>query len=360
MRRWTFSLLVAASGIAGCGDVTGAGSRLTITPAATMLAVGDTLRLGVSRSVGAAGRWQVSDSAAASIDASGVLRALDTGRVDVRLVVGDDTARSVVEIAPAVLVGAGDIATCANDWDERTAQLLAVTGGVVFTAGDNAYQDGTAAEFSSCYHPSWGREVARTRPSPGNHDYHTPDAAGYFAYFGDRAGPPGVGYYAYDLGPWRVYSLNSNREVHPGSPQDAWLRADLGANPRRCILAYWHHPVFSSGREGSDPRMRYLLDVLYASGVDVIIAGHDHHYERFAPQDPAGVADPVTGVRQFVVGTGGAHLFALGATAVPNSQARDDRSHGVLRLALYADRYRWQFVRTGAEVADSGATACSP
>ncbi|MBI4477196.1 MAG: metallophosphoesterase, partial [Acidobacteria bacterium] len=208
-----------------------------------------------------------------------------------------------------VFVGAGDIAQCdAASRPHLTAALLDGIPGTVFTAGDNAYPDGSTRAFMTCYEPTWGRHKARTRPSPGNHDYDTPGAAPYFAYFGSNAGPPGLGYYSFTLGSWHIISLNSEISAFPGSAQMDWLRNDLAMNPTRCALAYFHTPVFSSGLHGDNPHMQAVWRVLYATGVDVIVNGHDHNYERFAPMDPDGERDLVSGIRQFVVGTGGGPL----------------------------------------------------
>ena len=268
------------------------------------------------------------------------------------------------EIPPAaVLVGAGDIAVCGSSADEGSAALLDGIAGTVFTLGDNVYQDGTAADFANCYEVSWGRHKHRTAPAPGNHDYNTPRAAPYFAYFGAAAGDPSRGYYSYDLGAWHVIVINSNcREVggcHAGSPQEQWLRADLAANPTACTLAYWHHPRFSSGPHGSDERLGPFWEALYEFGVDVVLSGHDHLYERFAPQDPGGVADPVRGIRQFTVGTGGAGLYGL-KQVIANSEVRNDDTHGVLKLTLHPTGYDWEFVPVaGMTFSDTGSASCS-
>lgn len=255
--------------------------------------------------------------------------------------------------APVVLVGAGDIASCSSEGDEATAAVLDTIGGIVFTTGDNAYGDGTPKEFAECYHPSWGRHRDRTYPAPGNHDYETPGASGYFEYFGARAGGPG-GYYAYDAGTWRVYSLNS--EVLDDE-QLAWLRADLAAHPRACVMAYWHAPLFSSGRHGDEPDVRPLWEALEAEGADVVVTGHDHSYERFAPQTAAGAASAL-GIRQFVVGTGGANLRPF-ESVQPNSEARNASTHGVLKLTLAPGDYSWEFVpAAGGSFRDSGSDAC--
>jgi acid phosphatase type 7 len=269
-----------------------------------------------------------------------------------------------------VFVGAGDIASCASSGDEATAKLLDGIPGTVYTLGDNAYDSGTSAEFRDCYDPSWGRHKARTRPSVGNHEYQTAGASGYFRYFEDAASPtePGCrvnckGYYSYDLGAWHIIALNSMCENVGGcgasSPMVTWLKGDLSANPSSCTLAYWHHPVFSSGSEhGNNPKMIPSWDALNAAGADVVLSGHDHDYERFAPQTSSGVADPVGGIREFVVGTGGRSLRAFG-TIRANSEVRNFDSYGVLKLTLHSSGYDWQFVpEAGKTFSDSGSGNC--
>ncbi len=259
-----------------------------------------------------------------------------------------------------VLVGAGDIADCATLGDEATARLLDRTAGTVYTVGDHAYFDGTAEEFANCYDPYWGRHKARTRPTPGNHDYHTAGAAGYFGYFGANAGYRSKGYYAYSRGTWRIYALNSNclqiGGCGAGSPQEQWLRADLAANPRRCVLAYLHHPRFSS--RYNYPSVQPLLQALYEYGADVALAGHEHHYERLKPLTPSGVVDYTRGIRQFVVGTGGRDFFPL-RTIHPASETRNNHTFGVLKLTLHPRSYTWQFVPVaGKTYTDSGVSNC--
>jgi hypothetical protein len=258
-----------------------------------------------------------------------------------------------------VLVGAGDIAHCSSEGDEATANLLDNIPGTVFTTGDNVYPDGTPEQFANCYEPSWGRHKERTRPSPGNHDYHTVDASGYFAYFGSAAGELGKGYYSYDLGDWHIIALNSNIPVDPGSAQEQWLREDLAAHTVACTLAYWHHPRFSSGTvHGSDRRMQPLWQALYDFGADVVLAGHEHNYERFAPQDPQGVADPTRGIRQFVVGTGGRSHYSFGPP-IANSEVRNGDTHGLLKLTLHSDNYSWEFIPVvGQTFSDSESAPC--
>jgi len=255
--------------------------------------------------------------------------------------------------AAAALIGAGDIGRCDSSRDDATARLVDRMIGRVFTLGDNAYPSGSPKQFEDCYAPSWGRFLGRTRPSPGNHDYATADAAGYFGYFGSRAGPAERGYYAYDHGAWRIYSLNSERI---GDEQLAWLEADLEANPRRCSLAYWHRPLFSSGLHGNDPSVRPFWKLLYAAGAEIVLNGHDHDYERFARQRPNGTRYWL-GIQQFVVGTGGAGLRAF-ADIQPHSIERQASAHGVLKLRLRDGGYGWRFVSVGGRYLDTGSSPC--
>lgn len=262
----------------------------------------------------------------------------------------------------AVLAGAGDIADCRRRAGaQATAALLAAIPGTVFTVGDHAYPDGTARQFAECYEPTWGRHKARTRPAAGNHDYHSSGAAPYFAYFGAAAGEPGKGYYSYDLGAWHVVVLNSNcAEVgcEAGSAQESWLRADLAASKASCALAYWHHPRYSSGPHGGREGLSALWRALYEAGVELAISGHDHDYERFAPQDADGRLDREQGVRQFVVGTGGKSSYRFPGVQ-PNSEVRATDLFGVLKLTLSPDRYDWEFIPVpGHSFTDSGREAC--
>jgi hypothetical protein len=262
------------------------------------------------------------------------------------------------------LVGAGDIANCGRSTDELTANLLDTIPGTVFAAGDNAYQDGTATEYANCYHPSWGRHKDRTRPVPGNHEYHTADASGYFDYFngvGKNDGPAGErgrGYYSFDLGPWHVVALNSEVGVNASSEQIAWLKADLAASTKQCTIAYWHRPRFSSGHHGSSTSMQYLWQALYDAGAEIVVVGHDHHYERFAPQTAAGVADPERGIRQFLVGTGGSGLYTIN-TPIANSEVQSGTAYGVIKFTLSPGSYTWQFISAaGSTFTDSGSGTC--
>jgi acid phosphatase type 7 len=264
--------------------------------------------------------------------------------------------------ADAVLVGAGDIADCGSDGDEATAKLLDGLDGTVFTLGDNAYELGTSSEFRRCYDPSWGRQLDRTRPVAGNHDYLTKNAAGYFGYYGAAAGDPMTGWYAYDIGAWRVYVLNSNCALvggcKVGSAQEQWLRGDLAANPRECVLAMWHHPRFSSGMHGNDAITGDLWTDLYDAGAELVLNGHDHDYERFGPQTPGGRADPARGIVEMVVGTGGRSHYAF-ETIRANSLVRDDTTYGVLRLVLSSGGWSFEFLPVpGGTFTDSGSAAC--
>jgi hypothetical protein len=263
------------------------------------------------------------------------------------------TGMTITSSDEPILVGAGDISECDNDNDELTAQLLDVIPGTVFTTGDNAYRNGTIRDYNKCYAPTWGRHKERTKPVPGNHEYHTDEAAGYFEYFNNIPE-----YYAYDLGNWRVYALNSEIDVSENSAQVLWLQADLAANPRQCVLAYWHQPRWSSGSQhGSDDDYQALWQVLYEAGAELVINGHEHNYERFAEMNVAGEAVS-PGLREFVVGTGGGGLYDF-ASPLPASEVRNDSTFGVLKLTLGVDRYAWEFVPiAGSTFTDSGSTNC--
>jgi hypothetical protein len=233
----------------------------------------------------------------------------------------------------------------------------------VLALGDTVYENGTPTEYTNCYQPSWGQYKSRTHPVIGNHEYGTANASGYFGYFGGVAGTPGQGYYSYDYGEWHVVVLNSMCAnvggCGVGSAQYNWLVSDLAANDEQCTMALWHHPRFSSGFEhGSDPVTQPLYQALYNANADLILTGHDHSYERFAPQTAAGVADPVRGIRQFVVGTGGRSHYPLG-TLKANSEVFNGDTYGVLKLQLKPTGYDWQFVpEAGKTFTDSGSDAC--
>lgn len=263
-----------------------------------------------------------------------------------------------------VLVGAGDIADCTTlSGAAKTSALLDRIPGTVFTLGDNAYDSGTPRQFADCYGPTWGRHRDRTRPVLGNHDYRTAFAAGYFDYFGAAAGDRTKGYYSYDVGTWHVVVVNSNCAqvggCKKGSPQVEWLREDLAAHPAPCTLAMWHHPRFSSGREhGDDPAMRDIWQVLYDARAELVLSGHDHDYERFAPMDAAGRVDRERGVRQIVAGTGGRELYPWAATRA-GSEVKNNETFGVLKLTLHPGSYDWEFIPVeGGTFLDSGSEKC--
>ena len=243
-----------------------------------------------------------------------------------------------------MLVGAGDIAGCGPELAdaEATARLLDSISGTIFTAGDNTQTAGTAQEFRDCYSPTWGRHKDRIRPAPGNHDWQTAGGAAYFDYFGSAAGPAGLGYYSYDLGAWHVISLNGNVSMKAGSAQANWLRQDLEASQARCTLAYWHQPLFTSSVHGYDATSLNAWQLLYDYGAEIVLNGHDHIFERFAPQDPSGRRDDAHGIRQFTVGTGGYGLYPV-VRLQPNSEVQG-MAHGVLKLTLRGDSYDWQFI----------------
>ncbi|HXM94935.1 MAG TPA: metallophosphoesterase [Candidatus Dormibacteraeota bacterium] len=267
-----------------------------------------------------------------------------------------------------VLVGAGDIAGCRDLLGaEATAKLIEQIPGTVFAAGDLAYERGTAAEFTNCYEPTWGRFKERTKPALGNHEYGEQGAAPYFKYWGDQAGPVGKGYYSYELGVWHIVVLNTNCDAPNlggcavGSAQETWLKQDLAEHANDCILAYGHHALFSSGifrRHAIHPELKPLWMDLYAAHADLVLAGHEHSYERFAPQDPNGNADPEHGIREIVAGTGGRSLDLLGF-ATPNSEVRNWDSFGVLKLTLAPGKYTWEFIPAkGWTFQDSGTGVC--
>ncbi len=252
-----------------------------------------------------------------------------------------------------VFVGAGDITSCSQNNDEATAKLLDNIPGTVFTAGDNTYPDGTYDQYVNCYGPTWGRHKDRTKPVPGNHEYNIAGAPGYFQYFNN---PPA--YYAYALGSWRIYALNSEIDVSTTGPQATWLQNDLAAHPSLCVLAYWHKPRWSSGSvHGSNSNMQALWQILYNAKAELVINGHDHEYERFAEMNASGSAIS-PGLREVVVGTGGEGLYSFG-TILSASQVRNSSTHGVLKLILHSTSYNWNFVPiAGQSFTDSGSTNC--
>jgi hypothetical protein len=267
-----------------------------------------------------------------------------------------------------VVVAAGDIACDPNDQaflggkgtalvckQSVTAALLeAIQPDAVLTLGDLQYENGTATAFAASYDRSWGRWKTKTKPAPGTHEFNTTGGAGYFAYWGTAAGAAGKGWYSFDVGAWHVVALNSNCTIigcDATSDQGRWLQDDLAAHPAACTLAYWHHPRYSSGLHGDDVRTEPFWQLLTAAHADLVLVGHDHDYERFAPQ---------RGIRQITAGTGGRSLYIFRATADPNSEVRNATTFGVLQLTLHPTSYDWRFVpEPGQAFTDSGSTACS-
>lgn len=270
------------------------------------------------------------------------------------------------EAGQFVMVGAGDIAACDSDGDEATAALIdevvaVAEQTIVFTSGDNAYDEGSAANFADCYDPYWGRHKAITRPVPGAREYRTPGASAYFEYFGEAAGVAGEGWYSYDFGAWHVIALNSNCDELGGcgldSPQGQWLQEDVESSNTRCTIAYWHDPTFSSTVDGGHPDLQEFYGFLFDSDVEIVVNGDDHFYERFLPQDQFN-EEFDEGLRQFTVGTGGRSLSQFGLPA-PHSAVRFNEAFGVLILTLNPNGYVWEF-RTveGALFSDRGFDTC--
>ena len=346
---------------------------ITVSPATATISVNGSVQLTATVSPPKAATsvaWSTSNAAVATVSPSGLVNGVSAGTATISASAGGVTGTSSITVTSAppptdpVLVGAGDIASCSSTGDEATATLLDNIAGTVITLGDNVYDSGTATEYINCYGPSWGRHKARTRPTPGNHEYNTANATGYYGYFGALAGDPSKGYYSYDLGNWHIIVLNSNSDCSTiscaaGSAQEQWLRADLAAHQTVCTLAYWHHPRFNSGAShGNDVNVAPFWNALYDFNADVIVNGHEHVYERFAPQSPSAVADGARGIRQFTVGTGGRSHYTFG-TIQPNSEVRNGSTYGVLKLTLHATSYDWQFVPVaGATFTDSGTGSC--
>jgi hypothetical protein len=277
----------------------------------------------------------------------------------------------------AVMIGVGDIARCDGNGDELTARIvdsilkadsIAKVPDVVFTLGDNAYTSGSTSQWTNCFTPSWGDKTKRImrniRPSPGNHEYYTTGADPYYKYFGDRTGPPGKGYYSYDIGDWHAVVINSEIAVNEGftlkeqQDQVDWLIKDLKANSKACTVAYWHHPRFSSGSHGTDVKLQPIWQALHDNNADLVLTGHDHHYERFLPMTATGVVDTVKGIASFVIGTGGADLRGLRRPLAANSAARIEGHYGVLLLTLGSKEWRSAFISTNGLIWDPSGGKC--
>jgi len=286
-------------------------------------------------------------------------------------------AAEVALSGASVMIGAGDIANCGSQLSFGTARLvdsvlradsIAGVNNAVFTLGDNAYASGSAVQFSTCFAKGWGdttkRIMAKLRPTPGNHDYYTRDASAYYAYFGAAAGTAGQGYYSYAVGTWHVIVINSEFIVNSGFPESVrkaqmdWVANELKTNKALCTIAYWHHPRFSSGWHGNNAKLQPLWQLLYDHNVDLVLAGHDHQYERFRPMTPAGAVDTVKGMTSIVAGTGGAELRGFSNNIHPNSAYRIEGRAGVLLLTLGAAEYRSAFLEVGGRVWDQSGAKC--
>ena len=315
------------------------------------------------------------------LSAAGVLAALLVvdcfPPVEVTPPPADAPAEIVALSGASVLIGAGDIAVCGTNYDEATAAIIdSVTSAdsvakvqdAVFTAGDNWYPNGAQAYYDSCWKPSWGdttkRIMRELRPSIGNHDLDNGFGEAYYNNFGKSAGEKGKGYYAYDLGEWKIIALNSEMVVNPAfsvdsrRAQEEWLKKELDGNTKKCTIAYFHRPRFSSGGHAGDLRMAAFWNILYEKNVDLVLSGHDHHYERFEPQTPAGLRDTVRGIVEILVGTGGAGLTGIRVPVAPNSARRIQGHHGVLKLTLGAGEFQSAFLDTQGRIWDRSSGKC--
>jgi len=343
-------------------------NSVTVTPPSATIQAGNTVQLTATSKPASSPTftWASSNQSVATVSQTGLVTGVAAGTAVVSATASGKSGSSVITVtAPpppgsVIMIGAGDISDCNNNNDEATAQILdANTTGTVFLLGDNVYENGTTTEYNNCYDPTWGRHKSRTKPSAGNHEYNTPNATGYYGYFGAAAGDPAKGYYSYDVGDWHVVVLNSNIARDAASAQIAWLDADLTANTKSCTMAYWHHPRFSSGSShGNDVSVQPFWEKLVQYNADLILNGHEHDYERFARQSPTGLADNVNGIREFVVGTGGRALYTLG-TRKANSEVFNSTTFGVIKLTLSAGSYSWQFIPiAGQTFTDSGSENC--
>lgn len=289
----------------------------------------------------------------------------------------DAPAEMLALTGATVLIGAGDIAVCNTQYDEQTARIvdsvtradsIAKVENAIFTVGDHVYPNGAKVYWDSCWKSSWGDTAKRImkwlRPSIGNHDLDNGFGEAYYEIFGKNAGAKGLGYYGYDLGAWKVISLNSEIVTNPAFPpearrdQEAWLRKELEGNTKKCTVVYFHRPRFSSGGHAGDLRMSGVWNIMYEHNVDVVINGHEHHYERFAPQTPAGLRDTVRGITQFIVGTGGASLTGIRIPVQANSVVRIQGHYGVLKLTLGGEEYQHAFLDTQGRIWDRAAGKC--
>jgi hypothetical protein len=342
---------------------------VTVAPASASIQVSYTTQLtatpknaGGTPLIGRVVTWSSDNTAAATVSITGLVTGVAAGSATITATCETKTGTSAITVTTtssgAILMGAGDIAI-GDTYENETAKLIeAVPSATAITLGDNAYENGSTSDYVA-YDVTWGRFKARTKPCPGNHDYHIAGAADYFTYWGSLAGPAGRGYYSYDVGSWHIISLDSEIDMSAGSAQEVWLRADLAAHPNDCTLAYWHQPRFSSGDiHGSNTDCQPLWQALQDAGAEIVLNGHDHEYERFAPQTATGVADPAHGIREFVVGTGGANLYTI-TTTIANSEVHNTSTYGVLKLTLGTGTYSWEFVPiAGQTFTDAGSGTC--
>ena len=379
-----FLLVLAAAACGGHGGTGPSNKPVVQTPSNSSLPVGTTYDLSATFSdTSQSSPWSYDiawgDGQSSSGTKSSVSPITGThmyaaeGRYRVTVTVTNQAGNAgdgslTVSATPPVILAAGDIGDCSRLGDDSTAMLLDTLAGVVIPLGDDAYESGTLDEYNSCYAPTWGRQKARTKPVAGNHDYNTPGAPGYFGYFGAAAGDPAKGYYSYTLGAWFVIVINTGTDqpvnYEAGSPQEQWLRAELASHSQECVLAVWHHPRFSTIKDRS-PISFYteaIWKALYEFGADLVLNGHDHAYQRFAPQRPDGTRDDAHGIRQIVVGTGGGETLYTFADTLPagsNMEVRDNHTHGVIKVTLRDGGYDWKFVpASGATFTDSGSGTC--
>ena len=345
-------------------------ARVDVTPNAATIETNSTVQLTATPKdqsgnplTGRTVSWTSSAPSIAVVTTSGYVVGLAAGTANINAtsegIVGTAAITVQPTSGPPVIVGAGDIADCSRASQEATAKVVDNIPGTVITLGDLAYNDGTFTQFMQCYDPSWGRHKARTKPAPGNHEYNLGNANGYYQYFGAAAGDPTKGYYSYDLGAWHLIVINNYVSMDVGSPQETWLRADLAAHPNMCTLAYWHEPLFTSGGALVYKNFAPIWQALYDYGAEIILNGHDHDYERFAPQTPTGQLDNARGIREFVVGTGGNSLYSWPGAPIANSETRSNINYGVIKLTLWPTSYDWEFVPVaGGTYTDKGSTLC--
>lgn len=339
------------------------GGRLTASPPWLSIEAGDTitgdtvrLTLFTDSGVAVPGgtvTWSSSNTAVARVGTTGLVRGRHPGVTTIHAVAASAQAGLVITVTDPVLIGAGDMGTCASTNDEATARLLDSVAGTVFTAGDNDYVDATPPPaYGVCFDSTWGRHKWRVRPAAGDDD----SLSGYFSYFGAAAHGP-KGYYSYDLGTWHVIVLNS--AVAVDSAQVQWLRADLAAHPALCTVAISHRPRFSSGNSGSSSGQTPYFQTLDEAGADLVLDGNDHDYERFAPQAPDQTPDPDSGIAEIVVGTGGKSHGGINLPLEKNSVVQNADTYGVLRLVLHPTAYDWRFIPVaGRTFTDSGSGTC--